>query len=130
MSDGINKIREDLKDGKQVSGEKNESNGSLKFHNIIDGTILTRENSIKLLPFIFYLGFLAVLYIGNTYYAEKTVRDIEKIKTELKELRYEYIATKAELMYQSKQSEVAKNLEDIGLKESTTPPQKIYINKK
>ncbi len=130
MSEGINKIKEDHKSVKHTEGVKNESNGSLKFHNILDGTILTRENSIKLLPFIFYLSFLAVLYIGNTYYAEKTVRDIEKTKTELKELRYEYIATKAELMFQSKQSEVAKNLEDIGLKESTTPPQKIYIRKK
>jgi acyl dehydratase len=107
-----------------------EANRNIKFQNILDGTILTRENSIKLLPFLLYLSFLALLYIGNTYYAEKTVRDIEKTKTELKELRYEFIATKAELMHQSKQSEVAKNLEKAGLKESMTPPQKIYVNKK
>ena len=109
---------------KQLKSENN-----LKFHNILDGTILTSDNSIRLLPFILYLTFLAILYIGNTYYAEKTVREIENIKTGLKELRYEYIATKAELMFQSKQTEVAKNLEAIGLKESTTPPQKIYIKK-
>ena len=118
------------------SGPENQNNqtksenSSLKFHNIIDGTILTRENSIRFLPFVFYVGFIAILYIGNTYYAEKTVREIGEIKIELKELRYEHIATKAELMFQSKQSEVARNMEAVGLRESTTPPQKIYIKKK
>lgn len=113
------------KDKKQIKGERN-----LKFHNILDGTFLTREKTIKLLPFIFYLTFLAIIYIANTYYAERTVRETENIKVELKELRYEYIATKAELMFQSKQTEVAKNLEEVGLKESTTPPQKIYLKRK
>jgi len=120
----------DLEQKNQKKRIKSESWSSLKFHNILDGTILTSDNSIKLLPFVFYLSFLAILYIGNTYYAEKTAREIEEIKTELKELRYEHIATKSELMFQSKQSEVAKNLEVIGLKESTTPPQKIYIKER
>ena len=113
---------------KQNMQGKSESN--LKFHNILDGTILTREKSIRMLPFVLYLTFLAILYIGNTYYAEKTVHEIEKIKVELKELRYEYITTKAELMFRSKQTEVAKSLEYSGLKESTKPPQKIYVGKK
>ncbi|MCD4679776.1 MAG: hypothetical protein K8S00_05250 [Bacteroidales bacterium] len=123
MYNDINVKNMDLEQKNQKKRIKSESRSSLKFHNILDGTILTSDNSIKLLPFVFYLSFLAVLYIGNTYYAEKTAREIEEIKTELKELRYEHIAAKSELMFQSKQSEVAKNLEVIGLKESTTPPQ-------
>jgi hypothetical protein len=55
------------------------------------------------------------------------VRQIEAVKKELKELRYEQITTRSELMYISKQSEVARRLKVTGLKESTVPPEKILI---
>ena len=38
---------------------------------VMDGTILTREKVVKTLPFLLYIAFLAILYIANTYYAEK-----------------------------------------------------------
>lgn len=125
-----NKANNDFVKQGNKSSSNNENGKNLRLQNILDGTILTRDNSIKFLPFLFYLSFLAILYIGNIYYAEKTVREIEKTKSELKELRYKFIAAKAELMFQSKQSEVAKNLEANGIKESMTPPQKIYKDKK
>ena len=40
-----------------------------------------------------------MLYIANSYYAEHTVRDIDKTEKELKELRSEFIRGKSELMY-------------------------------
>jgi hypothetical protein len=94
---------------------------------VLDGTILTRGQLFQLIPFILYVVFLIMLAIANTYYAEKMVRQIEAVKKELKELRYEQITTRSELMYISKQSEVARRLKVTGLKESTVPPEKILI---
>jgi hypothetical protein len=96
-------------------------------HSVFDGTFLTRQSVIKSLPFIFYIAFLAVLYIGNAFYAEKKIMQIEKIKKELKELRSESISVKSNLMYLSKQSEVIKRIGLNGVKESLVPPYKIFV---
>ncbi len=90
---------------------------------------ITKEYAVELLPFIIFLGFLGILYISNTYYAEKTTRKIDKINNELKELRSEYITSKSDLMFKSKQSEVAKTVELMELKESVVPPKIIILKK-
>jgi cell division protein FtsL len=97
---------------------------------VLTGSFLTREIILKQLPFIFFLTLMAMVYIANTYYAEKTVRDINHLNSELKELQSEYITTKSELTSISKQSEVAKAAEVLELKESVVPPKKIVVSKK
>ena len=98
-------------------------------HDLIVGDYLSKESVVKNLPFLGFIAFLAIIYIANTYYSEKTFKQIERTKTELKELRYQYITTKAMLMYYSKQSEIAKRSEKMGLKETVVPPYKIFYNK-
>ena len=89
--------------------------------------IFERNQIVKAMPFILFLTVMIMFYIANSYYAEGVVRDIDKIKVDLKERRAEYISTKSMLMYQSKQSEVAKALLPTGVKESTEPPKKIFV---
>jgi hypothetical protein len=98
---------------------------------VINGNFLTNQSSIKQAPFVMFLTIVALFYISNSYYAERKIRQINKINNELKELRSEYITSKSKLMFVSKQSEVAKTAESMGLtiKESTTPPGKIIVNK-
>ena len=93
--------------------------------NVLGGNFLTKERAVRLLPFFLFLSLLAMFYIANTYVAEKTEREIQSLRKSLKELRYEYITTKSELMNQSQQSEVAKRLKDINIKESRVPPVKV-----
>lgn len=93
---------------------------------VFKGTFLTRENVVKQLPFLIFVVGLALIYISNSYSAEKLALTIEKIKKENEVLRFEHISMKSQLMDYSRQSEVAKKLEGTGLKESTVPPQKIY----
>ncbi len=92
---------------------------------ILGGGFLARKKTMENMPFLLFLAFLAIIYIGNSYYAEKNIRRIEKLQKELKELRYEHIYTKSKLMSKSRQSEVAESLSDRGVKESRTPPGKI-----
>jgi len=77
---------------------------------------------MKNIPFFLFLAALAVIYIYNGHYADKVVRDINRTNKELKELQYEYKTLKSEVMFRSKQSELAKAVEPFGLKELTQPP--------
>lgn len=93
----------------------------------LDGTVITRKNVVKQLPFFIFLCIIGIIYIGNRYHAEKVIRDINKMQEQVKNLRAEEITTAAELMRISRQSEVIKLLKEknIGLVESTEPPSKI-----
>jgi hypothetical protein len=91
------------------------------------GKLLHHRNFFQALPFIFFISALAMLYIANAYYAERTIRSIDRTHNELKELRSEFISTKSDLMLISKQSEVAKAVDTMDLRESIVPPKKIVI---
>ncbi len=77
---------------------------------------------MKNIPFFLFLAALAIVYIANGHYADNTVRSINKVNRELKELQWEYKYWKSEVMFQSKQSEMAKSVETLGLKELVVPP--------
>jgi hypothetical protein len=84
--------------------------------------VLNNKWIVKNMPFFLFLTGLAVIYIYNGHYADKTIRNINKTTKELKEMQYEYKTLKSEVMFRSKQSELAKAVEPYGLKELTTPP--------
>src|SRR5689334_4473286 len=89
--------------------------------------IFNRNQVVKMMPFILFLTVLILFYIGNSYYAERTIREINNVKNDLKEKRAEFISTSSELMFRTKQSEVAKAIAPMSLKESTEPQKKITV---
>ena len=109
----------------KLPSAKNTSIGSA-FNEMLEGTFLTRKSVIKLLPLGVFISLLMVFYIANNYWSIKSFREMYKLKKELKELRFEHITTKSDFMYISKQSEVARKLDTMGIKESTVPPQKFF----
>jgi len=84
---------------------------------------------VQHLPKIIFAMALGLFYIGNTHYAEKTVRKISHMQTEVEDLRADYTTMKSDLMFASKQSEVAKKIKPYGLEESLEPPHKIVVKK-
>lgn len=94
---------------------------------IIQGTILTREKVVNQLPFLIYIVFIAVLYIANSYNADKAIIESTRIKKANEEYRYAYISTHSKLMNVSRQSELARKLVTTGLKELKVPPRKIIV---
>ena len=83
---------------------------------------------VQYLPKIFFVLFLSLLYIGNTHHADKTVRQINRAQSEVEDLRADYTTLKADVMFASKQSEVARRVKEIGLRESLNPPFKIVVD--
>ena len=100
------------------------------FVDIINGNFLTKDDVLRHLPYLMFLFLLALVYIANGYMAEDTVRKLNNVGKEVKEFRSEYITTKSELMYKSKQSELADFIDQkgMGLKESFEPPRKIKVS--
>ncbi len=83
---------------------------------------------VHYLPKILFVLALGLIYIGNTHYAEQTVRKINMTQVEVEDLRADYTTLKADLMFSSKQSEVAKKVKAYGLQESLTPPFKVVVD--
>ena len=99
---------------------------------VMSGEVLGSEALVQNLPYVFFLALLSLIYIGIGYSAEDSVRQINRDKSVLKEMRSEYITIKSDLMYTTKQSELIKVLHEKGLKleESSKPPKKIEVSEK
>lgn len=119
------KVAEDPKPAKPSNNKKKPAGGKVK--SILEGSFLVRDKVIGLLPFLVYLTCIGTLYIFNSNYANRTIISISKTKKQIEEQRFEYINTKSKLMQTGRQTEIAKRLQNSGLKESKTPPRKILI---
>lgn len=95
---------------------------------IFGGSFLSDDRTMQHIPFILFLAFIAILYIANGYYADDKIREVNKISNQIKELRTEYISSKSDLMFISKQSQVAAAVDTLGLKEPVVAPMKILID--
>lgn len=94
---------------------------------LFGGGFLSATIVVAYIPFVLFLSGLAIFYISYNYWADDKLRQQNKITLQLKELRSEYIASKSDLMFISKQTEVAKAVESMGLKEPIVPPMKILV---
>jgi hypothetical protein len=90
--------------------------------------VVTKEAATEMLPFLLFISFLCMLYIANSHMAVKNIRDIDKLSKEVKELSWEYKSLKADLMFKSKLTEVAKKVDTLGIKVLTVPPKKLIVS--
>ena len=80
---------------------------------------------VKNIPFYLFAAVLAILYIANGHYADKTIRKINSTARHLKEMEYEFKTVKRDVIFRSKESELAKAVEPLGLKELMAPPVRL-----
>jgi hypothetical protein len=97
------------------------------FLSVISGGFLADDKALSHLPFVFYIAFLGMLYIANGYYAHNRLKDLDALDNSITELRTQYIIAEDKLMYLSKESELSKATDYMGLKESVIPPDKIIV---
>ena len=103
---------------------------SLSFRDLLDGNVLTRKAVLKQGRFILLLVLIAFLSIANRNHAEKTVIHLNRLQSDVKELRARSISTSSELVQISRQSEVKQlvNRYELGLEENLEPPKKLIEN--
>ncbi len=98
------------------------------FWKFLSGEILTRKSFIKQLPMLFLLFFYAIIYIGMSRMVEKNIKEISTLKTAIKGDRNKHIYLKSELMKKSKQTQIERSLDTLGVKSSTSPVIILYNN--
>lgn len=80
---------------------------------------------VKNIPFYLFAAVLAIIYIANGHYADKTIRKINATAKHLKEMEYEFKTVKRDVIFRSKESELAKAVAPLGLKELVVPPVRL-----
>lgn len=130
---GENRIRTEAERGNEARIKPEQSNGKSMFSGMEKRMKLESYFEegfpVQYLPKILFVVFLGLLYISNTHYADKTTRAIEKAQSEVEDLRADFTTLKADVMFASKQSEVARRVKSLGLEESLRPPFKIAVKK-
>lgn len=114
----------EVENDKNIEQEKEKKSAFKNIGNLFNSNWLTGN-----LNFFLFLCLLAVLYIANGHWADKTVRNIDKTKKELRDLQFEYKTVKSELMYKSEEAQVLKVAEPLGLKISNEVPQRLQVQK-
>ncbi len=97
--------------------------------NVLSNNLFSTYAVAKNLPFIAFVALLGLLYISNRHLAENTVRRIDRLGKDVKELGWDYKSLHAELMKLTTQTEIAKRADTLGLTERTEPPIKIELVK-
>jgi cell division protein FtsL len=116
---------------KQTNNRNQVKTGSF-IKDLLSGSMVSEKIILKNLGYIAFIAFLAALYIGNRFHAERITREITRIEREVKDLKAEALSTSADLMNVSKQSEVYRMVKEKGLnlEEMKTPPYKLLVDKK
>jgi len=129
------KIEEDLADDVEDTEEQEipgrpvkEGSATVFFRKLFTEGVVSKEAATDMLPFLVFLCVLGMIYIANSHMAVKSIRDIDRLNKEVKELSWEYKSLKSDLMFRSKLTEVAKKVDTLGIKELIEPPKKIIVN--
>ena len=107
-----------------------EKEKSLSFRDLLDGNVLTRKSVLKQSRFILLLVMIAFFSIANRNHAEKTVIQLNRLQSDVKEMRAKSISISSDLVKISRQSEVVRlvNRYNLGLEENLEPPNKLIVN--
>jgi Bacteriodetes cell division protein (FtsL-like) len=87
-----------------------------------------RMSKSNLRLILWFFG-LALVYIFLQHRFDGMIRKLENAEIQLQEARASYILHKSKYLYASKQSELAKKLEEKGFEKNGQPPLKIAIDK-
>lgn len=120
-------MEEEKEKSVKTSQQEAKKEGFVK--SLISGSLLSEKLILGNLGYLGLLTFFGAIYIGNRFHSEKVIRNTAVLMEEVKELRSEAMASSAELMYLSKQSEVIRLVNEKGLelKELKEPPYKLVV---
>ena len=98
-----------------------------KFYNILKGKFLVDEDAQKNWGFILFLTVLALFMISSSHRIDKKVQQIAALNKQKRELRAQFVVTKCDLMKLKMESCISREMKEIGLYASQTPPYKIKV---
>lgn len=125
-------IVNDSEKNEKKAGKAGNDNLLSLIREILSGVMISEKIILRNLGYIIFVTFLLALYIANRFHAERITRDTARLSREVKDFRAESLATSADLMFVSRQSQVNKLVKEKGLslEELKTPPYKLLVSKK
>ncbi|TDS16125.1 FtsL-like putative cell division protein [Sphingobacterium paludis] len=124
-----NELSEEVQEKMNESVEKKVEETQNFLRSIFSTNRLSSYLVAKNLPFAAFVALLGLVYISNRHLAERTVRSIDRLGRDVKELSWDYKSLSAELMKLTTQTEIAKRADTLGLRERTEPPIKLEVVK-
>jgi len=83
----------------------------------------------KNVSYVFFIGFLGLVYIFNSHYAEGNLRKTKSLENQIREAKWEYMSIKSDIMQKSTRSEIIKKLDGYEGLENKNLPKKIEASK-
>ena len=90
---------------------KKKKKKKVSFLNILGGDILKEDFVVKQSKLIIMIACCFILFIGNRYSCLKKITQIEDLKKELKDLKYENLVILTKLTANSRQSQIESLIE-------------------
>lgn len=111
-----------------INDTENKSKKKSALSKLLEFDIKIKEGEIpRLIPLIIFITSLALIYIAKNIYSNKVLLERTKMKTEIKDLRAEYLKNQEEYMKMTRLSEISDTTRLAGLKELTEPQKKIIV---
>ena len=134
----LDRTQVDKRDAKEISKNKERAKKVKKakekkpssFVQILNGEFLTKEFMLGNLSFIFFVMLLLILVVSKGYYGKRLATDVTKTRLELNEVTSDHFEAKARLEEETRRVRLVKELEPLGLKETTNPTKVIRIKEK
>lgn len=90
---------------------------------------LIKDDALKNWRLLLFLSFLALVIIASGHSSDKKIYEIAKINNEIKEIKSEFVETRATLMRLKMETRMIQQLANKGVGPATTPPIKLSLNK-
>lgn len=115
----------------KVSGKDGKSKTSYKvfMKEIFDGSILTKGFFVRNFKLILIIVAGLLFYIGNHYSVIMDLDELDSLKKELADVKYEALTESSKLMRESRQSNIREMVQQkgLGLEDSNVPPYLITV---
>jgi len=125
-----NTFKNKLKEGSSPKGRSGKTIFSWIEEKFDVKRILGEGVPVQLVPPVGFVALLALIYIYSNLRAENKIREIDKAKQEVADIRADVTTLEADYMKSSMQSEVSKRVAVLELYELNEPPVKIELPKK
>lgn len=122
-------MEEQKKDTQQQDGSKKAPSKRASLRSILGGDILANDFFKRQTRLLVLIMILTVFYIDNRYKSQQELIEIDRLKKELIDIKYDALTRSSELMEKSRQSRIEEYIsaEESHLQTATTRP---YLIKK
>lgn len=106
--------------------------GEISWRSIMGGDLFQSRFMMRQVVFIMFVAVLMLIYTGNRYDSQQDIIEIDSLKVQLQNERYNVLTQSSELLNMSRQSFIEKALKangDSALLNPTTPPYEIVLER-